>query len=226
MSRTTPAGCGLVLAAAGSGSRFGAVLPKQFLEWREKPLFMHSLLRLLPFVSEAVVVVSKDWMEWTERAVAQEGITGAIRIVMGGDTRQASVSLGLAALSDRVEIVLVHDAARPLVSETVVQRVISGARKEGACIPVLPVKDTVKEIKDGFICATLDRDRLGLAQTPQGFRLELLREASEKAGREGFAGTDEAMLVEHLGRRVLTVEGDPENVKITWKDDLKGFGAN
>lgn len=226
MSITTPARCGLVLAAAGSGSRFGSTVPKQFLEWRGKPLFMHSLLRFAAFVIESVVVVSKDRVESTERALAAEGLSAGIRVVAGGGTRQASVSLGLAALSDGIDIVLVHDAARPLVSDAVVNRVIAGALKEGACIPVLPVKDTVKEISEGFICATLNRDRLGLAQTPQGFRLDLLREASDQADREGFAATDEAMLVEHLGRRVLTVAGDPENLKVTWQDDLKTLGAN
>jgi 2-C-methyl-D-erythritol 4-phosphate cytidylyltransferase len=138
----------------------------------------------------------------------------------GGPERQDSVYHGLCRLSDQVEIVLVHDAARPFVSAPLVGRIIEGARRYRACIPALPVGETVKEVQRGQVVQTLDRRDLLIAQTPQGFEADLLRKAFEQARKEAFLGTDESMLVERLGLSVHVVEGEPENRKITWKEDL------
>ena len=138
----------------------------------------------------------------------------------GGPRRQDSVYQGLRRLSDEIEIVLVHDAARPFVSPALIERVIEGTRKNEACIPALGVRETVKEVRQGRVVQTLDHRHLLLAQTPQGFRAGLLKRAFECAVKEDFYGTDEAMLVERLGFPVHVVEGEEGNRKITYQEDL------
>ena len=198
---------GLILAASGSGTRFGTDVPKQFLPFDGRPLYLHALSRFSGFVGRAVVAVPATWVERVEKEVQ-----GSI-----------PVSIGLKALPIEIEYVLVHDAARPFVSRDLIAAVSEGMRRFDACIPVLPIRDTVKEIADTAIVRTIPRERLGLAQTPQGFRASLLRRAVEQAQGDRVYGTDEAFLVERLGITVRVVQGDPENVKITWSQDLPGL---
>ena len=146
--------------------------------------------------------------------------SAAVTIVPGGERRQDSVRAGLERVGG-AEMVLVHDAARPLVPADVIDRVLREAARSGAAIPGLPIDDTVKRLApDGSVRETVPREGLIVAQTPQGFRAELLRTAFAKAGEDRFAATDEASLVEHAGGRVTVVPGVPTNIKITRPDDL------
>jgi 2-C-methyl-D-erythritol 4-phosphate cytidylyltransferase/2-C-methyl-D-erythritol 2,4-cyclodiphosphate synthase len=218
-SSATKNGVGLILAAAGSGSRAGGTVPKQFLPFRGRPLYQAGLETLLPWIDRGVVVVPPDFVERTAGEVKELAPEGRLSVVAGGDTRQESVRRGLSLLPD-VEWVLVHDAARPLVSARLVERVLAATRRWGACVPVVPIPDTVKEVRQGRVIRTLSRDQLALAQTPQGFAAELLRRALDAAAREGLTATDEATLAERFGE-VHTVEGEAGNVKVTWPEDLR-----
>lgn len=210
---------GLILAAGGTGTRFGADIPKQFLPLDDRPLYLHALVRFSGFVDEVVVVAPATWIERVEREVTGR-IPEALTVVAGGGSRQSSVERGLLALSTSIDYVLVHDAARPFTSRDLIATVIEGMRRFEACIPVLPVRDTVKELANGAVVRTIPRETLGLAQTPQGFHAPLLRRAVLQAQTDHFHGTDEASLVEHLGARVRVVPGDPDNIKVTWSQDL------
>ncbi|MFZ0431006.1 MAG: 2-C-methyl-D-erythritol 4-phosphate cytidylyltransferase [Acidobacteriota bacterium] len=212
----------LILAASGSGSRFGAEIPKQFLSFEGRPLYLHSLERFSDSVGSAVLVVPADWVERVREEVRSRRAP-RICVIAGAQTRHGSVERGLYALGPEVEFVLVHDAVRPFVSPALVGKVSEGMRRFDACIPVLPVSDTVKEIADGAVVRTIPRESLGLAQTPQGFHVALLRRAFEQSRADGVLGTDEASLVERLGARVHVVPGDPDNAKITWRRDLPGL---
>lgn len=213
---------GLILAAAGSGSRFGSTVPKQFLPLAGRPLYQASLLRFAGVVSEVVVVVPADWLERVQRELTALELPCPARAVAGGKERQDSVYQGLLQLSPEVEWVLVHDAARPHVSLRLIEAVVETTCRHNACIPVLPVTETVKEVDGDRVVRTLDRNRLRLVQTPQGFQRGLLKTALEKAIREDFVGTDEATLVERLGSPVIVTRGEPGNLKVTWKEDLNG----
>lgn len=217
-----PSRVGLILAAGGTGSRFGSGTPKQFLPFEGRPLYLHALSRFSGFVSRMVVVVPANRLERVEAEV-RDLPTPEIRVVSGGATRQCSVERGLQALPVEIEYVLVHDAARPFVSRELITAVSEGMRRFDACIPVLPVCDTVKEIAEGAVVRTIPREHLGLAQTPQGFLTSLLRRAVEQAQGDQVHGTDEASLVERLGVAVQVVQGDPGNVKITWSQDFPGL---
>ncbi len=210
----------LVLAAAGTGSRFGSGIPKQFLPLDGRPVYLHGLATLREHCRGGVVVVPRGWVREVRREVAKLGWPGGLEVVAGGAERQDSVWRGLERLAGEDEIVLVHDAARPFLCAALAERVLEGARRHGACLPALPVADTVKEVEGSKVVRTLDRTRLRLVQTPQGFRLGLLKAAFEQAIRDDFTGTDEASLVERTGHPVHVVDGDPANVKITWPGDL------
>jgi 2-C-methyl-D-erythritol 4-phosphate cytidylyltransferase len=211
---------GLILAAAGAGSRFGSTVPKQFLPLDGVPVYLRSLESFEPLVDQAVIVVPADWKDRVS-CETQERWRGRIRVEAGGDQRQDSVRRGLLSLP-AVEIVLVHDAARPFVTTGLIKRVLDESRRSGACIPGLPVSQTVKEVAGSTIVRTLDRSRLVLAQTPQGFRREILWQAFQKAEEDGFYGTDESILVERIGIPVSVVEGEPGNIKITFRHDVPG----
>ena len=212
---------GLILAAAGSGSRFGSRTPKQFLRLGGERLYRLALDPFLPFLDEAVILVPEDWIE-TVRRELPVGAAGdkELRVAPGGRHRQDTVFRGLQLLSPGVEIVLVHDAARPYVDARLISRVIRTVRRGNAAVPVLKIRDTVKEVVSGRVEGTLERERLGLAQTPQGFPAQVLREALRQAGRDHFYGTDESSLAERIGVEVQAVEGDPRNLKVTFEGDL------
>ena len=144
-----------------------------------------------------------------------------LTVVAGGRTRQDSVWLALQAAPDDVEIIVVHDAVRPMITRRLVDTVVRAAAAEGAAICALPLTETVKRVRAERVEATLDRSELWAVQTPQAFRADLLREAHEKARRDGVVGTDDAMLVERLGHPVRVVRGLAENVKITTPEDLR-----
>ncbi|MBN2266060.1 MAG: 2-C-methyl-D-erythritol 4-phosphate cytidylyltransferase, partial [Candidatus Aminicenantes bacterium] len=167
---------------------------------------------------EAIVLVLPDEQDLKHYRLRYAKI---VDIVRGGERRQDSVWQGFRLLTaSEPEIVLVHDGARPLVGAELISRIVAAARADGAAIPVLPLDDTIKEVKDGRVSGTVDRSSLARAQTPQGFRYEVLKEALETARRERFYGTDEAALAERAGLAVTAVPGDPRNIKITTPIDI------
>lgn len=199
----------------------GAGLPKAFVPVAGVPMLLHSARAFdsASSVSAIAVVVPADRIDET-RALLR-GLSKPVTVVAGGARRQDSVRCGLAALPPAFDgIVLVHDAARPLVDAALIDAVAAAAGRAGAAIPVLPMADTIKRVEDGMVRATVDRDQLGAAQTPQGFGIALLREAYDDADREGAVLTDEAMAIERIGRPVRAVPGSARNRKITTADDL------
>jgi 2-C-methyl-D-erythritol 4-phosphate cytidylyltransferase len=208
----------VIVPAAGSGSRFGGQIPKQFLLLAGKPVIQHVIDRFLrdPSVSRVIVPVSRDMLASMSRSSSEDVVW-----VAGGETRQQSVIRALAEAGD-AELIAVHDAARPLLSARVFHAVVEAARATGAALPVLPVADTIHVMNEDLtIAKTLDRSTLGAAQTPQCFRADLLREILDRAVRENIDGTDEAGLAVRFGHRVQAVPGDPRNLKITLPEDLE-----
>jgi len=211
---------GLVLAAAGSGSRFGSDTPKQFLPLEGKALYLHALENFSSFFEVAVLVLPQGWEERVETQVKSLSYRDRLILEVGGPRRQDSVYQGLNRLGADIEMVLVHDAARPFTSSKLISSVIEQTRQHEACVPVVPVRDTLKQVSDGRIVRTLDREGLSLVQTPQGFEIKLLKRAFQQAIQDGFYGTDEATLVERLGSPVHVVAGESSNLKVTCKEDL------
>lgn len=204
--------------------------PKQFLELDGVPLIIFTLKRLAACaaISEFVVSTRAEDLAGLQDMVARAGLGRPARVVHGGETRQQSVANALAHLDADVEIVLVHDAVRPFVTTAQVERVISEAKSRGAAILGIPAIDTVKEVKRAslpedvaLITSTIPRERIVLAQTPQGFAGAILREAFRKALQDGVTASDEAGLVERLGRDVFVVLGSERNLKITRPADME-----
>jgi 2-C-methyl-D-erythritol 4-phosphate cytidylyltransferase len=210
-------GTSAIIVAAGAGKRFGE--PKQFAYLRAKPVLEWTLERFEAHPEvEAIVLVLPDEQDLKHYRIRYAKI---LDIVRGGERRQDSVWQGFRLLTASApEIVLVHDGARPLVGPDLISRVIAAARADGAAVPVLAIEDTVKEVRDGRVAATVDRTHLTRAQTPQGFRYDVLKKALDAARRDRFTGTDEAALVERLGLAVTAVAGDPRNIKITTPVDI------
>lgn len=212
-----------VLVAAGSSERLPGYLPKQFLPLAGLPLLVWAAKAL--DAAEGVVGILPVHPPGLGDRVARElSVLGSPKIlpgVEGGETRQDSVALGVHALPPSSDLVLVHDAARPLASAALVERVLVAAALHGAAVPVRPLHETIKEVEENRVVRTLDRDRLVAVQTPQGFRRELLLRAISEAAEQGVRGaTDEAALVERLGRAVATVPGEARNLKVTEPEDL------
>jgi 2-C-methyl-D-erythritol 4-phosphate cytidylyltransferase len=205
----------VIVPAAGSGSRFGGPIPKQFQTLAGKPLIQHVIERFL--LDEAVMRVVVPVSEVLLGSVKN---SERVTFVAGGETRQQSVIRGLAEAED-AELIAVHDAARPLFSSELFHRVMAAAREYGAALPVVPVADTVHEMSDdAMVVRTLDRSMLGAAQTPQCFQAQILRDVLQRAESEGVDGTDEAGLATRFGYHVKAVPGDPRNLKITVPEDL------
>jgi 2-C-methyl-D-erythritol 4-phosphate cytidylyltransferase len=195
--------------------------PKAFLELAGQALVLRSarVFDEAPSVGGIVAVVPEADVAAARALLAP--VRKLLGVVPGGERRQDSVLAGLKQAPDGFDgIVLVHDAARPLVDVALVEAVARAAEGVGAALPVLPVVDTMKRVREGLVLETLDREELGTAQTPQGFRYALLIEAYEAAFRARLTVTDEAMAVERLGAPVVAVPGSPRNRKITTPDDL------
>jgi 2-C-methyl-D-erythritol 4-phosphate cytidylyltransferase len=210
-----------ILVAAGRGERMGAGRPKAFLELAGEALVLRAARAFdeAPAVVGIVAVVPEAEVGAARALLAP--VRKLLAVVPGGERRQDSVLEGLKQAPEGWDgVVLVHDAARPLVDVALVEAVARAAAESGAALPVLPVVDTVKRLRDGLVVETLDRDELGAAQTPQGFRLALLVEAYEAAFRDRLTVTDEAMAVERLGAPVRALPGSPRNRKVTTPEDL------
>lgn len=205
---------GVIIVAAGQGLRLGQAAPKAFVSLRDKPLYQWSisLFASHPEITERVLVVPES-----ERKLKAP----PFKIVVGGKTRQDSVTRGLELLSPKCEGVLVHDAARPLVTVQLINQLIEELKQGHNAIPLLPISETVKQVEGGKITKTVDRTKLRLAQTPQACLVSDLKKALQEALAQGRQETDEATLLEKIGVRVFSVEGDPANIKITTSSDLK-----
>lgn len=211
----------VVLPAAGSGTRMGAGKNKLFLELQGTTILVHTLK-----VFEADPQCTGIWMAVKDaerneikRLITAAGITKVKGLPTGGAERQHSVRSCLVQM-EATDLVMVHDAARPFITQQTIDELANTAFEKGAAIAGVRVKDTMKIVRQGIIQETVDRELLWSIQTPQAFRYDLLKEASDVADKIGFLGTDEAMLVENIGHHVHIVESSYENVKMTTKEDL------
>ncbi|MDR3304543.1 MAG: 2-C-methyl-D-erythritol 4-phosphate cytidylyltransferase [Clostridiales Family XIII bacterium] len=203
----------VIIAAGGAGSRFGSEIPKQFLDMDGESMLVRAVrpFSAMGVFDEIVVVVPEDRMDDAKTLLRAQ----PCRVCAGGADRAASVRAGLAAISARDGLVLIHDAARPCVTQPLIGRVLEAAHLHGAAVPVVPVRDTIYQSGKA-----IDREALSSAQTPQGFDLGLIREAHRKAAADGLCVTDDGMPVLRYGGRVELTEGDEANRKITLAADM------
>lgn len=214
-----------IIAAAGTGSRMGTATKKQYLALAGLPVLVHTLkvFENSALIKQVVLVVGQEEIAWCQRDILEKfNFTKVLAVVPGGAYRQHSVYNGLMALSvEPTDIVLVHDGARPLVTEEVLAATINGARELGAAVAAVPVKDTIKKAStQGVIIDTPPREELWAVQTPQAFQYQILMNAYQQAEQEDFIGTDDASLVERSGHEVHLVNGSYENIKITTLEDM------
>jgi 2-C-methyl-D-erythritol 4-phosphate cytidylyltransferase len=219
-----------ILPAAGLGTRMGAETPKQFLELDGVPIVILSLRRIASceLITEIIVSTRGDVVAKLEERIGAEKLKQRVRVVRGGDSRQESVARALEEVADDTELVAVHDGVRPFVRREQIARVIEEARHCHAAILGIPAMDTVKEVKRAslpedvaLITATIPRERVVLAQTPQVFATKLLKEAYAQAQADGVSASDDAGLVERMGHEVRVVLGSERNIKITKPADME-----
>ena len=211
-----------IIVAAGQSKRLKTPVPKPFLYIDHRRTLLDMCLesfRQVPGLAYVIIVTQDEYMEQAIQAIYRWKLAGIV--TKGGAEREDSVRLGLSVVPPGVQQVLIHDAARPLVSPGVIQRVLDAAVKSGAAIPVIPVKDTLKVISSGKVVKTLDRTKIGAVQTPQGFKLSILKKAFKKLGQRASRLTDDSAVVEAAGFKVKVVEGDLLNFKVTTPDDLR-----
>jgi len=224
----------VVIPAAGLGTRMSAApggpksKSKQFFELQGTPILVHTLRKFAQCdaVGEIVVALRKNETATFQKQIEGDNFKKPLRIVEGGEHRQNSVANAIATIEAADDdIVLVHDAVRPFVDQETIVNVIEAVKKYGAAIAGVPAIDTVKQVErtaDGaVVIATVPREKMVLAQTPQGFRFGLLKKAFDEAAADGFMGTDEASLIERAGDAVHVVMGSPRNMKITTPADLE-----
>ena len=207
-----------IVLAAGRGERMDTRLPKALMPFAGATIVERAVEVASAASVSVVVVAPPGWEAEVHRAVGR--LFGVDAVVGGGETRQASVRAGLAAVAADVERILCHDAARPLASPALFTRALEALEGWDGVVPVLRVIDTVKRVQDGRIEGTEPRDALALAQTPQAFASAALRDAHERAAADGFEGSDDALLLERAGYRVRAIDGERTNLKITTAEDL------
>ncbi|WP_434749248.1 2-C-methyl-D-erythritol 4-phosphate cytidylyltransferase [Paenibacillus amylolyticus] len=215
-------GWGVVIVAAGRGTRMGTTESKQFLLLQDKPVFIHTLevFATLDEIREMILVTGAADVERCLKWVKEYQLESRVRVIPGGKERQHSVHEGLRALG--TDWVLVHDGVRPFVTREHIRDCMAVAASGGGAVLAVPVKDTIKQVNaEGIVTATPDRSSLWSIQTPQAFRLSSLLEAYESAEQDGFLGTDDAMLAERQGMSVKVVEGSYTNIKLTTPEDLQ-----
>jgi len=220
----------VILPAAGLGTRMGRTAPekagtsrKQFMLLEGSPILLHTIRKFVdtPEVAEIVVALRSEDMGWARDLLAAERFSKPVRLVEGGESRQESVEHALATLGPGTELVAVHDAVRPFIEQPVLEKVFAEAAETGAAIVGIVPVDTVKQVHRNKIRQTIPRERLVLAQTPQVFRYDLLKQAFAKAREDNFTGTDESSLVERLDQvEVSVVMGSDRNIKITKPSDM------
>jgi len=212
-----------ILVAAGKGTRMGPDVDKLFLEVAGKPVVAHTWQRFAQArsINEIILVVRNGMQSAFEELAGKFSFKKPFRLVVGGKERQDSVWNGLEAVSPKTEIVAIQDAARPCTSEALIEATIAAARETGAAVAAQPMTDTVKESGDGkLIERTLDRSRLWSVQTPQTFRLEVIRRALAEVRRQGLSVTDDTAACELIGQPVRLVVSAQPNPKVTRPEDL------
>ena len=218
--------CTAIIVAAGKGLRMKRRRAKQFLPLAGRPILASTLavFDACPRIRRIFLVVPENAFDFCRRHILSDRDSNVpVMLVAGGAQRQDSVYNGLVAMDGARgdQVVLIHDGVRPFVPAVMIDACIDGARRLGACIPAIPLHDTVKKIGDaGSVTGTIDRSGLRLAQTPQAFGYGVVRSAHEQARRDAYQGTDDASLVERLGQPVGIVDGSPFNIKITSPQDL------
>ena len=211
-----------VILAAGLGKRMQAGHNKQFIEICGQSILTHTLtvFAQIPEIAKIVLVVRAGEEDTCQNMIPEIAENKTV-LAIGGKERQDSVHNGIRAITWECEYILIHDGARPLVTEDVIRRTLLAAQNSGAAICAVPVKDTIKQAdSDGNVLATIPRESLWAVQTPQVFRADLIRRAYENAYVHNHYGTDDASLVEYLGEKIKIVTGDYENIKITTPEDI------
>src|SRR5688572_16941863 len=211
-----------IIAAAGAGRRMKIDRPKQLLVLKNTPILIYTIRKFdsCRLIDDVIVAAPRESVDEVRKLVSGAGFRKSVTVVEGGDRRQDSVAIAIQNLKPDTTIVAVHDAVRPFVSIEEIEGVIREADARGAAILAVPIVDTVKQIRKDIVDSTLTREHLVLAQTPQVFRIEILREAFENAKKDEYYGPDEASLVERIGRPVAIVRGSERNIKITRPSDL------
>jgi 2-C-methyl-D-erythritol 4-phosphate cytidylyltransferase len=211
-----------IIVAAGSGARLGSSVPKAFVKIGGRTMISYSLdaIRQVSSIGEAVIAVPAGFESAARAEAMAVGLAIPIKITPGGIERQDSVRIALALTSSESDLVIVHDAARPLATPTIFESCLTSAARSGGAIAAIPVADTLKRVADNAIATTVARAGLWQAQTPQAFRRDLLVAAHQRAASEGIVATDDADLVERSGARIEVVEASTANIKITTPSDL------
>ncbi|SIN92568.1 2-C-methyl-D-erythritol 4-phosphate cytidylyltransferase [Fibrobacter sp. UWB11] len=224
-----------VLPAGGLGKRMGGNIPKQLMQLGSKPVYQYSLETFLKMdeIAEVVMAVPADWKDFFEKEIETwfstsnfpENIRTKLKIVLGGKERWQSVENGVNALTSSAEYVLVHDVARPFISEKIIRDVCETLVNQGSCLVAKPAIDTIKIASDGRIESTIDRNKVWLAQTPQAARIDLLKQLYTRIAKEplDFTPTDEASILEFFGEPVYIVKGESANDKLTTPEDFEIF---
>ena len=213
-----------IIPSAGKGKRMGHSIPKHYICLEERPILAYTIdiFEKCPDINQILVVVKSGEEEYCLKEIVEKYMfKKVLRIVIGGERRQDSVYHGIKELDEDTDIVVVHDGVRPFVPVGLISETIKSARYVDGVIAALPVKDTLKEVSsDGFIKSTPRREFMWSAQTPQTFKKRIIEEAFIRAYNDNFHGTDESSLIERIGGKVKIIEGSPENIKITTKEDL------
>ena len=226
-----------VLPAGGLGKRMGGNIPKQLMQLGGKPVYQYSLETFLKMdeIAEVVMAVPADWKDYFEKEIeawisASENVEKfktKLKIVLGGKERWQSVENGVNALTSNAEYVLVHDVARPFISEKIIRDVFDTLVNKGSCLVAKPAIDTIKVASDGRVENTIDRSKVWLAQTPQAARIDLLKQFYMRIAKEplNFTPTDEASILEFFGEPVYIVKGESANDKLTTPEDFEVFAS-
>ena len=213
-----------VIAAGGTGARMNAGVPKQFIEIAGKPILLHTVESIvaIPSVTQIIIALPEEHIARAETVLSGQSLRIQPECITGGSCRQASVKNGCAYVHPDTDVILVHDAARPLCPCDVLERTLQTAWEKGAAVPGLQATETIQRVSDkGRVLRTPPREELYVIQTPQAFRAELLRQSLDRAEAEGFLGTDESSVVRRVGYHVTVVPGSPDNIKITRPMDIE-----
>jgi 2-C-methyl-D-erythritol 4-phosphate cytidylyltransferase / 2-C-methyl-D-erythritol 2,4-cyclodiphosphate synthase len=212
-----------VIAAGGTGTRMNAGVPKQFLEIAGKPILLHTVARLasLEEVTQIIIALPADHIPVANAILSRQSFTVPVQCVPGGQNRQESVHCGVNHVRPDADVIMVHDAVRPVCGREMMRRVLDAAWKKGAAVPGLPATETIQRVsRKGRVLATPPREELYAIQTPQAFHAGILKSALDRAREAGFVGTDESSVVRWAGHPVMVVPGSPDNIKITRLLDL------
>lgn len=217
---------GVVIVAAGIGSRMNADINKQFIKLNDKEVIVHTIEKFYnnKNINDIVVVIREDEQEYFNENIINKYKFNNIKIAYGGKERQDSVYNGIKKLDDNCDVILIHDGARPFVTNSIIENAIKEAKQHNAVVVGVKVKDTIKVVgENGNVIDTPNRSYLWSVQTPQVFKCDVITKAYEDAYNNNYYGTDDAMLVERIGYDIKMVEGSYDNIKITTPEDLN-FG--